>query len=471
MRKYMTTIPILLLFMTGCDAMTFPPIECVPTSSETFTSIVSDPQLDMLTRTSLERFPKDIFFGDPFFLVFYDENLSDETVTHSTTRPFYSEASITSPLISKTYSWVTEYSGNVYDEIILPEKKLFPGEKYRSSVHYFECPPLEDWNDPFWKEMRETMPPEGVVCQFRLSYWHDPKNNSSQRYKKSVVQEILIKSRPKSEMALLEQWYNDTPKMLFPKVDGDRKVPYDIDLKSSGKSDIIINGNKYDPWLFIRLGNRKPSDPNNPTTLDGWRELEASLIPSTMRDEVRLTRLQLEYYSAKKGEASDNAKRELVEWLKSLPEVQRTIMFTSLVGKSYYFAHSREDYTKPTPLSEKNRELMESFSVFAKQSDNQSERVEVSRSMNEILEPTKEDLALNSKELPDGFRIWDAVGDVGPVRMVAQFVELKEDDDTIIVKHREGWNINWIFSKLTEEDKQFAREQGEKNSQTNNVSE
>ena len=111
----------------------------------------------------------------------------------------------------------------------------------------------------------------------------------------------------------------------------------------ASKSDIVINGNKYDPWMFIRLGNRKPSDPNNPTTLDGWRKLEASLVPSTMRDEVRLTRLQLEYYSAKKGEASENAKNELVEWLQSLPEVQRTIMTTFLVSKMYdFFGCSRD---------------------------------------------------------------------------------------------------------------------------------
>ena len=82
--------------------------------------------------------------------------------------------------------------------------------------------------------------------------------------------------------------------------------------------------------------------------------------------------------------------------------------------------------------------------------------------MVEILEPTAEDLALNSKELPDDFRIWDAVGDTGPTRLVAQFVELKETEDRVILKHREDRNINLTFSALSEEDKQYAREQHEK---------
>ena len=282
-------------------------------------------------------------------------------------------------------------------------------------------------------------------------------------------QDILIKPRPANEMALLNKWYKNTPEKLFPRVDGNRKVPNleDYDLKSSGKSDIKIGWNKYDPWLFIRLGNRKPSDPNNPTTLDGWRKLEASLIPSTMRDEIRLTRLQLEYYSSQKGEASEKAKAELIDWLKSLPEVQRTIMTTFLVSKMNDFYR--------TSLRDQNRELIRSLydmldygcqeAVCNFESINYKDRtlpppegVKVVRPFMEVVEPTAEDLAIGTKELPDDFRIWDAVGDVGPVKMVAKFVELKESEDTLILKNREGLSFNLMFSALNDEDKQHARE-------------
>lgn len=464
-------IPLLFLFMSGCDEMTLPSIEYIPTLGDTFTFEVLDPEMDLQIHTSLEGFPKEIHYGDPLYLVFYDENSSNETVNHTTVRPYALNGSISSQSISETYSWTSEYPSIVQREVVLPNKLLLPGENYLSCKHYFEFPPLEDWYEPFWKELREKMVSEGIVCQLQLEYRQDPLGSSGESYMKSVTYDILIKPRPANEIALLEKWYKNTPGKMFPKVDGDRKVPHNMDLKSSGQSDINIGWKSYDLWLFIRIGNCKPSAPNNPATLEGWRELEASLIPSTMRDEVRLTRLQLEYYSAKKGEASDNAKKELVEWLKSLPEVQRTVITTFLVSQMNDFFQ--------TSLRDKNRELMRFLydildngcqeTVCDFESINYKDHTltpptgtKVRRSITEILEPIEEDIALNSKELPDGFRIWDATGDVGPTRGVGRFVELKEDEDTVIIKVRDGWDINFIFSKLTEEDKQYAREQQEK---------
>jgi len=194
------------------------------------------------------------------------------------------------------------------------------------------------------------------------------------------------------------------------------------------------------------------------------------LTPSTMRDEVRLTRLQLEFYSAQKGEASEKAKSELAAWLKSLPEVQRVVMTTFLVSKMYDFHR--------TSLRDKNRELMRAIydlldhgcqeAVVNFESRNYRDRtlpppagVRVQRSLEEILEPTTEDLAHGTKELPDGFRIWEVIVEKKPVKQVGQFVELKEDEDRMIVKLRDGGNFpwEWIFSMLSEEDQQYAREQ------------
>ena len=237
-------------------------------------------------------------------------------------------------------------------------------------------------------------------------------------------------------------------------------------LEPSGKSNIRIGGKEYDPWLFVRFGVRKPSDPNNPTTLEGWRELEASLIPSTMRDEVRLTRLQLEYYSAKKGGASEQAKAELVDWLESLPEVQQRRMTTSLVSKMHEFYDS--------PLRDKNRELMRALYdildvgsqgiVCNFESIKYNDRtltpppgVKVIRPFMDVVTPTPEDLAHGSKDLPDGFRIWDVTGDTGAAQIVAQYVKLKESENTLVLKNREGLRFNLNFSSLSEEDQEHAR--------------
>ena len=479
MRKIIVLLSI--LFTTGCGEKNLSTIEYLPTSGETMTHIISSEELDMV-QASLEIFPNEIYFGDTIYLTIHNENTSLETIRNFYQGPWMSmvskDGTISSDLISKQYSWIAEYQHVVGSPSAAKFKDLLPSEKRLADSYFFEFPPLEDWNDPFWKELREKLPPEGIVCQFRVNFLYFTKVEGKmtpiwENRKMNVVHEVLIKPRPANEMALLAKWYQSTPEKLFPQDDGDRKVPNldDYDLKSSGRSDIKIGWYKFDPWLFIRLGNRKPSDPNNPTTLDGWRKLEASLIPSMMRDEVRLTRLQLEYYSAKKGEASENAKNELVEWLQSLPEVQRTIMTTFLVSKMYDFFH--------TSLRDRNRELMRALydmldygcqeAVCNFESINYKDHtltppqgVKVQRSFMEIVEPTVEDLALNSKELPDGFRIWDAVGDVGATRMVAQFVELKENDDTAVLRNREGLSFNLMFSALSEEDKQYAREQHKK---------
>jgi len=343
--------------VSGCNKMKIETIEYLPTLGEIVT-IVSPSQDSCPIRHFIEIFPKEIYFGDTIYLAAYDENVSTEVIENFVDYgniPMHAylpgEFTLSTSAVHKSYNWIPERTG-VSACYALVEKVLQPGEKRLYRRTCLEFPPLDDWEEPFWKELRDNMPPEGITCHLHIKYKHSDRLRGLTI---EVNQEILIKPRPENEMALLEKWYKNTPKKLFPKVDG---IPHDMDFLSSGQSDIQIDGNTYDPRMFISLGNRKPSDPNNPTTLEGWRQLEASLVPSTMRDEVRLTRLQLEYYSAKKRKASENAKNELVQWLKSLPEVQRSIMITHLGSKSGHFMQSSDDFTKPTPLGEKYQELM-----------------------------------------------------------------------------------------------------------------
>ena len=338
------------------------PIEYLSTSGETVI-IVSPSQNSNPLRHSIEIFPKEIYFGDTIYLVAYDENVSTEVIVNFLDygkipmhEHYLDTFTLSATAIHKEYSWKLESLTTGTPMYVARIRNLQPGEKCPYKKAYLEFPPLDDWEEPFWMELRDNMPLEGITCQLHIKYDRD----YLQGFTVEASQEILIKPRPESEMTLLEQWYKNTPEELFPEIKhalSQNKTPRNLTLISSGKSDISINGNTYDPWMFIRTGNRKPSDPNNPTTLEGWRQLEASLTPSTMRDEVRLTR-QLEYYSAKKGKATENAKNELIEWLKSLPEVQRSIMVTHLGYNAGRFIQSFDDPTKPTPLGEKYQKLM-----------------------------------------------------------------------------------------------------------------
>ena len=212
------------------------------------------------------------------------------------------------------------------------------GERKTGFSAIIDSPPLEDWNDPFWKELREKMTPEGIRCTISFKY---DTFLAGKLDDISVSQEVVVKPRPNEELTLLEKWYEKTPKESFPVRRGKYKVPIEDFITHSSGSSIKVGDKKFSPWRWIRAGNRKPSDPNNPTTLKGWRELETQLSPSVMRDEVRFTRLQLEYYSASSQSKREEARKELVDWLHSLPQAQRVSMVSSLKSKGNLFRNTK----------------------------------------------------------------------------------------------------------------------------------
>ena len=419
-------------------------------------------QDDMLT-VSAEIFPKEIYLGDIVYLVVYLENRTSGfgvIYPHEVDEYFSRQFSLSSSSCQTDYRWLPEHDSVSHPDGKFLPRTINPGQQYIVQKIALEFPPLEDWNDQFWQAVRQSLaaknPGEGITCTLHVKH---------PLAKLPFDHDVLVKARPANETALLERWFNDTPKTLFPRVDGNRKVPYrGLYLEPSGKSNIQINGKEYDPWTFVRFAFRKPSDPNNPTTLEGWRDLEASLTPSTMRDEIRLTRLQLEYYAAEPGEPGERAKTELVDWLKSLPEIQRTRMTSFLVSKTRALFDSS--------LRDKNRELMRAlYDVLDVRSQEivcnfeslkyndytltPPPGVNARRSIWEILKPTPEDLAHGAKDLPDGFRIWDVAAKSSP--RVAQYVELQESEDSIRLKARNGFVFNMRFSALSEEDQEHAR--------------
>lgn len=341
-------ILLLLVGISGCKknvATVYLPVEYIPVVGETVAPYVGnfDPVESFLAqdqvaeikfksvRRTILLYPREVFWGDTIYAVEFLENISgasicdfDKTLSDVWDMPDFS-IWISSPQISGEYRWSFE---NPTDATACHEAELSTfeiGDKFCSRIVYPEICPLEDFDAPFWKELREKLTPEGIVCTIHLEV------NSADGF--TATQEILVKPRPSEEMALLEKWYKNTPKELFP-------FNYKGELPNSGKSNIRLSSfssRSYNPWLFMRVGNRKPSDPNNPQTLQGWRNLEASLIPSTMRDEVRLARFRLEYFAARDADEANKIKKDYWDWLDSLPEVQRTVM------ENYpYFSSSSE---------------------------------------------------------------------------------------------------------------------------------
>ena len=386
MKKYLCVIAVLAIVITialiiiqCCSSSASAPVTYVKTPGSTAAFVYTagvDPECKVINpetrelepfvntgdapypiRHSVEIYPKEIYYGDTIYVVSADENVSSETIKSikddsrkhiaiDLCRP------ISYPKSTEEYDWLPEYQTTARKKLRTFYRDLAPGEKWLQNRFFIEFPPLEDKEKPFWKELEKSIPPTGVRIPLRITTGFDYIQHKGERITVITDVEILVKPRPASEMALLDKWYNNTPEKTFPKVVGNRKDPHECSLRANKKSWIKIGWHSYDPWLFVRLGNRKPCDPNNPTTLNGWRKLEASLTPSTMRDEVRLVRLQLEYYCAEPGVKSDLAKQELDQWLKSLPTPQQAVYMSFLKDKQKSFK-----YDAPA-LAKKNMELI-----------------------------------------------------------------------------------------------------------------
>jgi len=210
-----------------------------------------------------------------------------------------------------------------------PKGTLIPsGEAVTFIGVPLQFPPLEDlYQDVFWekvwKELKEN--PEGLSFEFGIEFvrpWMEGDKVPVPRAR--LTKEVTIKLRNEKEMAMIDQWYHNTPSEFFPgKIENLylSKVPLKGIRKVSKKK--ILGQN---PWKFINMGNRYPSDPNAPETWQGWQELEECLTPSTMRDEIRLSRILIQYCDTK----DEAILKELKDWFNGMNEVQRMVMAKSL---------------------------------------------------------------------------------------------------------------------------------------------
>jgi len=230
--------------------------------------------------------------------------------------------------------------------------RLKPGVKTRRVASALEFPPLEDWNDPFWTAVRDKLSSQSSV-ELRLRFELRITSQVSGARETPILQPqapdapttvveqtLVLKRRDDNELATVDRWFETTPPDAFPVCsdDGTWKGPrfYRRD-EGPQPTFISLDGASYRADAFTRIGARKPTLVDAPTTVDGWRRLEAEFAPSTLRDEITLTRLQLEYYNAPEGAVSDAALETLVDWFKTRPEPQRAAWLFSFRLRALYF--------------------------------------------------------------------------------------------------------------------------------------
>ena len=355
-------------------------------------------------------YPKEIYFGDPIYMGFHLKNRTGEVATDWVINghhrmnfwlTLHSE-SISVPyhlLYESDMRWNPDHSGYRQFDFLLHDFQ--PGESMLVAVAYQELPTLEDMKHPFWEEAKKRLnASENTVAHIVGERpLRTPLGRSipglSEPFIHFVSDPIVIKSRPDSEMKLLEQWLEGTPEKLRPVSLDQFKaesgviyycawenlkdqfdwVPFtpkpDFVSKTrnykilrnaryyfaSNERFIKVRGEEYFPYIFLRHGNRKPGDPVCPETWQGWKELEESLLPSTMRDEIRLTRILIQYCDTE----DEAVLQELKDWFADMNELQRTVMANNF-GDRISWHSSR--YTKVLPQVQEIHRAIHEYDVI-----------------------------------------------------------------------------------------------------------
>ncbi len=343
----------------ACARSTEAPPEPSPgsTGSVATFELRGDPDFPEVVRT-LSVYPTVVSVGDVVYFIVVEENRSNETLPVwrvGFQEPVGSIGTLSSAGFSTRYKAIPEIPYDVFLDRGVETRPLEPGERRITWRGFCEVPPLEDWNAPFFKELREKLrdAPDGVPVRLTSSFFGPDGERLSVP--------LVVKERPDAETRRLEDWLAATPERLLPIIDeANRKRLRSEELPPNPRDGVRVAGRSFDPRAFVRFSFRKPNRPNAPRKLTDWRKLETEFSPSTLRDEIVLTRLQLEYYNAEEGEASDAALKILVDWLQSRPEPQRDVMSATL-NEAREYLRKRRDYNEDFPLNAKNRKLLESF--------------------------------------------------------------------------------------------------------------
>ena len=180
MKKYNLFLSVILLSLTSGVLHA----ESLQEESQVVTFEMNDESDESKgLKYTLELYPKEILLGDVAYLATYVENVSDETFKEfpdigefAIGKHFIARVKISSDALpqkrsrkSKDYAWSPESEYEKYYYAKRPKRDFPAGEKRLCEMTAIEFPPLEDWENPFWTNLKENLTPEGVVCQLQIT--------------------------------------------------------------------------------------------------------------------------------------------------------------------------------------------------------------------------------------------------------------------------------------------------------------
>jgi hypothetical protein len=285
---------------------------------------------------SIKCYPDTVNVGDSFYVLVSASNPYDHPIgipTHFTCL-YPGGVSIRMSLTnSKNKTIPLFFEDTFFQHVsrVITFVAIPPHENRLIGILTITVPPLEYlYGLQFWRDTLKNLPSDASI-NLTIETWipHKTWNQELENdlsyvcgyEERSIVfhRKIYLNLRPQKEMEMIDQWYQNSSNNDFP-ILGHEQLP-SHKVPSYGFL-------AYDrpPWCFINVGNRYPGPPNHPTTWQGWRELEESITPSTMRDEIRLTRILIQYCDTRDAKVLS----ELKEWFTGMNEVQRVCMAKSI---------------------------------------------------------------------------------------------------------------------------------------------
>ena len=301
-----------------------------------------------------KKYPEEVSFGDTVYVQVNGSNISDQPINVNfeitglfpfldTTRYcFYNQQDyslkwdIAFPLNSLGY----------IDDILATSTKTIvpPQSNVPVLLLSLNVPMLDDLHEPFWDILVQKLAEEDQRLVFeikKMSLTSDNGNVKHDLQKLGCV--ITVKPRPVFETHIIEALYLNMPDEMFPRYEeslfGIRKISENFYRKKLADRSLYIWPNQMVRKKSIDELNKKgfysqdfwSTLPNvDTTTWQGWQEIEKSLTPSTMRDEIRLTRIIIQYCDTK----DQNILEELKEWFSGMNEIQRACMAKSILDRA-----------------------------------------------------------------------------------------------------------------------------------------
>ena len=189
-----------------------------------------------------------------------------------------------------------------------------------------QLPPLEDLHEPFWENIVDSLTAAGKEIDLTVNLFQGIRPNEVMR------QRIKLFPLAPAEMKRTNEWHHHSKKRLnivrevvekshFPVVLKQRTLTREgKETSNQPKLADFYNTISWGDVIFPRM----------PPAAQRWKELEESLPSGVMLDEIRLTRMLIQYCDTKDKKVLE----ELKKWFSEMNEVQRTCMAKSVLNRA-----------------------------------------------------------------------------------------------------------------------------------------